>query len=159
MWRAQLQEEDSKLEAEKQVKYKGTARIGLKWLHFQRNQPGALEAKNVERLKSIFRKDCRRFDAHNHIPAVIEQQALDAAIERSGISGRQLSGAAPGEYPELVFPADCHVECLHGQDRIQAAKELRLGWWTVDLYLAGVVPFPWTTARVINALSRRRPGP
>lgn len=40
-------------------------------------------------------------------------------------------------YPELVFPAGYQVECLHGRHRIQAAKELGLDWWTVDLYLAG----------------------
>jgi hypothetical protein len=42
-----------------------------------------------------------------------------------------------GGYPELVFPAGYQVECLHGRHRIQAAKELGLEWWTVDLYLAG----------------------
>lgn len=42
-----------------------------------------------------------------------------------------------GGYPELVFPAGYQAECLHGPHRIQAAKELWLDWWTVDLYLAG----------------------
>jgi hypothetical protein len=113
MWRAQIQEGDSKLEAEKQIKYKGTTRIGLKWLHFQSNQPRELDAKNIERLKSVFRKDCRRLDVHNHIPAVIEPQALDAAVQHSGISARQLSGGGRDGYPELVFPAGYQVECLH----------------------------------------------
>ena len=131
MWRTQIREEESRIEAEKRIKYKGTARIRLKWLHFQWNRPRELDGKNVERLKADFRKDCRRLDEHNHIPAVIDQQSLNAAEELSGVLARQLG------YPELVFPAGYQVECLHGRHRIQAAKELGLEWWTVDLYLAG----------------------
>ncbi len=137
MWRARLREEDLQLEAEKRIKFKGTARISLGCLHFSQDPPRDRDTRNIERLQAIFRKDCRRLDVHHHIPAVIEQQALDAALLRSGVSARQLSGLASAEYPELVFPAGYQLECLHGQDRIQAAKELRLGWWTVDLYLEG----------------------
>ena len=36
MWRTQIRDEESKIEAEKRIKYKGTARIRLKWLHFQK---------------------------------------------------------------------------------------------------------------------------
>jgi len=137
MWRSQIREEESRIEVEKRIKYKGTARIRLKWLHFQWNRPRELDGKNVERLKAGFQKDCRRLDEHNHIPAVIDQQSLDTAEELSGVSARQLGKHAQGGYPELVFPAGYQVECLHGRHRIQAAKELGLEWWTVDLYLAG----------------------
>jgi len=137
MWRTQIREEESRIEAEKRIKYKGTARIRLKWLHFQWNRPRELDGKNVERLKADFRKDCRRLDELNHIPAVIDQQSLDAAEALSGVSARQLGKYPRGGNPELVFPAGYQVECLHGRHRIQAAKELGLEWWTVDLYLAG----------------------
>ncbi len=137
MRRSQIREEESKIEIEKRIKYKGTARIRLKWLHFQWNRPRELDGKNVERLKAVFQKDCRRLDEHNHIPAVIDQQSLDAAEELSGVPARQLGKYPQGGYPELVFPAGYQVECLHGRHRIQAAKELGLEWWTVDLYLAG----------------------
>ena len=137
MWRTQVREDESKIEAEKRIKYKGTARIRLKWLHFQWNRPRELDDKNVERLKADFRKDCRRLDEHNHIPAVIDQQSLDAAEELSGTPAWRMGKYPQGGYPELVFPAGYRVECLHGRHRIQAAKELRLEWWTVDLYLAG----------------------
>lgn len=69
---------------------------------------------------------------------MIEEQALLAAIRFSGITAGQLTEYSPGGYPELVFPAGYQLECLHGQDRIQAAKELRLEWWAVDLYIAGI---------------------
>ena len=105
MWRTQIRDEESKIEAEKRIKYKGTARIRLKWLHFQWNQPRELDSKNVERLKADFRKDCRRLEESNHIPAVINQPSLDAAEERSRVSARQLGKYPQGGYPELVFPA------------------------------------------------------
>ena len=66
---------------------------------------------------------------------MIEEQALLAAIRFSGITAGQLTEYSPGGYPELVFPAGYQLECLH---RIQAAKELRLEWWAVDLYIAGI---------------------
>lgn len=141
MWRSQLQEDESRLEAEKRVKYKGTARIKLKWLHLETDEEKP-DVKNVEKLKSILRSDCCRFDANNFIAAVIEQQALDVALELSGISAQQLCRDPPGGYPELVFPAGYRVDCLHGRHRIQAAKELDLEWWMVDLYLAGILIFP-----------------
>ena len=92
MWRTRIRDEESKIDTEERIKYKGTARIRLKWLHFQWNQPRELDSKNVERLKADFRKDCRRLEENNHIPA---QQSLDAAEERSRVSARQL-----GKYPQ-----------------------------------------------------------
>jgi len=141
MRRNRAQEEDIRLDAEKRVKYKGTARIKLKWLHFQWDEPRELDTKNVERLKSTFSKDCRRLDIHNHVPAVINQKDLDTALNESGISAENLLG---NSYPELVFPADYRLECLHGRHRIQAGKEVLRRedkWWTVDLYLASKIIF------------------
>ena len=156
MWRSQPREDESRLEAEKRVKYKGTARIKLKCLHFQTDEEKP-DGKNVERLKSIFRRDCCRLDAHNFIAAVIEQQALDVAVELSGISAQQLCRDPPGGYPELVFPAGYRVDCLHGRHRIQAAKELDLEWWMVDLYLAGMLIFPSTAAHLTTSSNGCRP--
>ncbi len=133
MRRAPVSEAESRVEADKHIKYKGTARVRLKSLCFRPNGPHERDRENIERLKSIFREECLRLDASNHVPAVIEEQALLAAIRLSGITAGQLTEYSPGGYPELVFPAGYQLECLHGQDRIQAAKELRLGWWAVDL--------------------------
>jgi Protein of unknown function (DUF3723) len=144
MWRTQTHEEELRLEGEKRVKYKGTARIGLEWLHFQRNEPSEPDDKNIERLKSIFKNDCRRLELRNHIPAIIDQQDLDVALLDSRILSAELLSTPQDGYPELVFPAGYRLECLHGRQRIQAAKRaLLLGdkWWTVDLYLAGMGDF------------------
>ena len=108
MWRAQAQNEEARLEVEKHVKCQGTARIRLSSLHFPWNKLRKLDPKNVDRLKSNFRKDCRRLEVRNHIPALIGQQQLDAALQVSGISagtsGASFSGRLPAGVPPRTTP-------------------------------------------------------
>jgi hypothetical protein len=141
MRQVQVQEEDIGLEAERRVKYKGTARIKLELLYFRQDESRELDRKHVEYLKQCFQKEgCRPLEVPHHIPAVIDQEQLDAAILASGISARDLLSNPPDGYPELVFPNKFQLECLHGRHRIQAAREFlspRNKWWAVDLYLAG----------------------
>jgi len=130
--------EESKLENEKVIKYMGTARIKLEWLHFQE---GELDFKHIQELKSCFHKDCRRLDVRNHVLVIIDQQHLDAALRLSGISEAGLPKSSRYEFPELGFWNGYRLICLHGRQRIEAAK-LALSppsnkWWPVDLYLAG----------------------
>ena len=51
MSRSRFSEQELRLEAERCVKYRGTARVRLEVLHFQWNEPRELSRKNVERLK------------------------------------------------------------------------------------------------------------
>jgi hypothetical protein len=138
MQQIQALEKESTLEKEKSIKYKGTARIKLEWLHFAEKQ---LDIKHVQDLQSRFQKDCRRLDTRNHVSAIIDEQDLDCALRVSGIS---LPINAQHEFPELSFRPGYKLECLHGRHRIQAAKQALLPpdkWWTVDLYLAGMINY------------------
>ena len=142
MQSAQALEEESKIEKEKSIKYSETAHIKLKWLHFQWNEPRELNKKNVQDLISCFQKDCHRLNIHNHIPAIIDQQDLDSALRVSGILKGVLLTNLQHEYPELDFWADYQLECLHRQHRIQVAQQVLSPsnrWWTVDLYLTGMM--------------------
>lgn len=131
------QEEEFKVEAERKAKCQGTARIRLEWLYFQdkdstEHDTKRLDRKNIERLKAAFRKDCRRPDIKNHIPAVINQQDLATALQASStLPERLLSNLnLTIGYPDLVFPAGFWLE--YGRHRIQAAKEVlpvRDKWW------------------------------
>ena len=145
MRQTQAREEELKLEAERRIKYKGTCRIKLEMLYFRWNEPRELDTKNVEKLKACFRKSgCRRLLVQNHIPAIIDEQCLNTAIQSSGITAAMLTNNYEKEYPELILPATYQLLCLHGRHRIQAAKEYlspRDKWWTVDLYLAGEMMF------------------
>lgn len=143
MRQARAREEEVRLEAEKRLKFKGTARIRLEQLHFPWNNAKELNEKNVDRLKAIFQQyGCRRLEVQHHVPAIIDEGRLDAAIAAAGISPRTLASPPTAvEYPELVFPNGYQPECLHGQNRIQLGKEFlpaRDKWWTVDLYLIGI---------------------
>ena len=134
-------EKDLQVETEKVTKYLGTARVQLQWLSFQHSK---LKAKHVQVLKLSFEEDCRRLDARNHVPAIIDQQNLDSALQLSGVSRGQLFQCSQHQPLELSFWPGYQLECLHGRHRVQAAK-LALApsnkWWTVDLYLAGITHF------------------
>lgn len=83
--------QDSALEAERRLRYQGTARISLDVLHFERDQSRELDLDQVEFLKECFRnEDCQRLPARNHVPAIISQQQLANAMRHSGVSAEQL---------------------------------------------------------------------
>jgi hypothetical protein len=141
MRQSRLLDQERRLAVERRIKYKGTARIRLDVLHFQWNEPRELNQKNLERLKKCFRTEgCRRLELENHIPATIKESQLDEVIVASGISADALLSNL-NDYPELKFPADYQLECLHGRHRVQAGRETlpsRDKWWTVDFYLEGM---------------------
>jgi hypothetical protein len=141
MRRSRAHLEDSKLEAETRRTYKGSARISLDVLYFQRNEHRDLDRKHVDYLKGCFQRDkCRRLEKRNHIEAAVDQPSLDAALRSSDVSARELLTNEPNGCPKLSFPAGFKLRCLHGQHRIQAAREFLLPhdkWWTVDLYTSG----------------------
>ena len=145
MHRSRSSEQELRIQAERHVKYRGTARVSLRVLPFQWDQSRELSRKNVERLKEVFRIDSvRRLDARNHIPAVIDSLDLDGAILASKISAERLLSNPDSDPPTLKFPAPHQLTCLHGRHRVQAARETLPpsdAWWTVDLYLAGMNTF------------------
>jgi Protein of unknown function (DUF3723) len=154
MRQPQAQVEDLRLEAERRRTFRGSARVSLDVLHFQQHKHRDLDTKHVEYLKACFRKDrCRRLEVRNHIEAEVDQQILDVALHDSNVTARELLTNQPNGYPRLVFPQGFPLECLHGQHRIQAAREFLLPtdkWWTVDLYTSGEhgCPPPWFKADV-----------
>lgn len=73
----------------------------------------------------------------DHIPGIISQSQLDAAISMSGMSPALLLADS---CPKLDLPTGYHLECLYGQAQVRAAAEVLPPGdrrWTVDLYLAG----------------------
>lgn len=142
MQQSRYQVEDSALEAERRLRYQGSARISLDVLQFGWDQQRELDPGHVEFLKKCFRnEDCERLPAENHVPAIIGQQQLANAMRDSGVSVQQLLAAGPlNGYPSLEFPTGVKLECLHGLHRIEAGREFLLPtekWWIVDLYPPG----------------------
>ena len=142
MRQPQFSVQEVRLQAERYIKYRGTARVRLEYLHFEWGEPRELKRKNVERLKEIFRIDnVRRLEPGNHIPALIDQADLDVAIQASELSAETLLSNPDNDPPVLKFSPCYRLTCLHGRHRIQAARETlspRDAWWSVDLYLTGI---------------------
>ena len=154
MQQARANAEDSRLDTERRLICKGSALVRfeyLKWNEYiKRNEAKRRPDKeHVERLTRIFRKaGCRPLERTHHIPAIVSQQQLDAALEDARRKKRWKADALPSNYatintqdgyPELEFPSG--IECLHGLHRIQAGKEWlppTEKWWIVDLYLSGI---------------------
>ena len=119
MQRTYVQDQEENLERERRIKYKGSARIRLEHFDFSKDEPGVLDKSVVKNLVSIFEgKGCLHQDSRYHVPAVIDREQLDLAIHSSGISSGLLLGNVQTEAPELRFPSDFRLECLHGRHRV-----------------------------------------
>ena len=140
MSRPHVGSQDFRLEAERNIVFRGTAIIRLEQLEFS----GEVDQGNVDRLVKVLQSDCMRGALPNHIPALVDGQLLDSVIESCGTS-RDALMKSPSEspsfrYPELYFQDGHKLHCLHGKHRAKAAKLALLfddWWWTVDLYLSG----------------------
>lgn len=140
MQEVQFLEYEKRLAEERTSKYRGTASIRLETLHFPSKDVRELDEKNVDRLIELFQKEggCRRLEPQNHIPALVNPQQLEAALQASGVSTERLLADS---YPELNFPPNYQLWCLHGRHRIQAAARvlpLNDRRWVVDLYHKGM---------------------
>jgi hypothetical protein len=129
------------LAAEKHAKFRGSAKIKLELLKYERE----VDEQNTKRLQSLFKKGGHyRVDSRNHVIAVIDPLSLDAAIVASGLSASMLLDNPQGCYKELNFPPRFQLKCLHGLDSARAAAQsLPPGnrRWVVDLYVGGGVVF------------------
>ncbi|KAK9444878.1 slyX domain-containing protein [Metarhizium brunneum] len=128
----------SRIRAEKALKYLGTAQIELDVLAFP-NSDGP-DTKNIERLRKLFRlqRDFKPGELQNRIPAVIDESRLHDALTASGLSLEALLSTDQG-YPKLNFPPGFQLECLRGEDRVEAIKGLFRSSsprWVVDLFAA-----------------------
>ncbi|KAL1620000.1 hypothetical protein SLS56_009844 [Neofusicoccum ribis] len=134
---------DELLDAERRLKYRGSARISLENLTFSYSNDSKLDRKLVNDLKGRFESnECFRLDIRNHIPAKIDHTVLDRVLQLSGVSADALQSSGLNGYPRLKLPDDCRLVCLDGRHRLQAASEFfRFSdnrWWTVDLYLSDI---------------------
>lgn len=144
MSRRRFVEKERRLAEELSTKFRGIASVNIAVLDFPFKKLRDEDDKNTERLEKLFKKQkgCRDWDVFNHIPAVIRQDQLYAALERSKISSGALLEARDGHL-QLDFPAGFLLSCLRGQHRALAAKASRgITRWTVDLYDSGMFPPP-----------------
>lgn len=144
MQQAVARAEDLKLDTQRRFLFKGSALVRFEYLGFRKRRQGGKVFRNrVERLKRIFKAEgCRPLDFKHHIPARVDQDRLNVALNDARQKGRWGTDELPRNhatvqagYPELEFPGG--IECLRGRVRIEAGKEFlhpSEKWWIVDLY-------------------------
>lgn len=154
MKQAQAHVEDLRLDTERRLICKGSALVRfefLRWNEYLKRDPTKEipDPRHVEYIKRIFQKEgCRPQQVRHHIPAIVDQHAIDIALEDAQRKDRWNKNTLPSNYatidtrdgyPELDFPGG--IECLRGRHRIEAGKEYldpTEKWWIVDLYLSGI---------------------
>ena len=138
MRESRAQREGRRLEDEKRAKLRGTARVRLECLDLPIESARYRGRLGVEDLVSKFQREgCLHEDSRFQIRAIIDQAHLERATAASRTTADALLEGSHGEPPELQFPGDFKLECLHGWRRVQAGREtlpLQQQWWTIELY-------------------------
>lgn len=80
--RRRFVEQERRLAEELGTKFRGTGSVNIAVLDFPFKKLRNEDDENTERLERLFKKQkgCRDWDVSNHIPAVIRQDQLDAAL-------------------------------------------------------------------------------
>ncbi|KAJ6070728.1 hypothetical protein N7467_012047 [Penicillium canescens] len=137
MQRTIFTDNEMQVARERRVKYLGTVKVNIAEIEFEPPLPQDLDLDNLERLRGIFRKQgCRRFEVNHFIPAIVSQDAFEAAVLRAQIRSHDLLNSGE-QIPTLKFEKG-QLKALHGRHRLQVGSELLAPverWWTVDLYL------------------------
>lgn len=131
---------DTEVYLNKQSCYRGRAKLRLGNIRFEApHLPGSrcLDEKNVHRLINIFDAEgCHRLDVEHSIPVLLDANVLTHALQSSNLEQRDLLDARHVP-PELILSDDQCVVALHGQHRIEAARQYfhdHDRWWVADLY-------------------------
>lgn len=122
---------------DKATHLKGWARVRISHLIF----PDPIRQKDkrlIAQLKrNISAEGCH--DEEHPIPAIIDDRILQIALSQAGIQAESLRNP-PVNPPKVKFFKDTKLECLEGQHRALAAKQILPSaerWWTIELYGKG----------------------
>ena len=152
--RTRVQDEEEELEEEKSQRYRGSARVDIDSLDFPDAIEMVVDEDNVNKLISLFDGEgCFDGNTRHHIPALISDSNLQHGLEISNLTTDKLFVRDTSSWPELILPADCRLQCLHGRHRTLAAQRMRnpRRLWTVDLYSEGATPPLTETSLLANS--------
>jgi hypothetical protein len=118
-------QQERKLAEELSTKFRGTTSVDIAVLNFPFQKLKDEGERNTERLEILFKKTQRLsgLGCFNYIPAVIQHDQLDAALDRSEISSEAPLEARDG-HTQLYSRDGLLLSCLRGQHRALAAKSL-----------------------------------
>ena len=113
--------------------FRGYARIRLDNIEFDSGLDP--NSRNVRRLLGIFKRKCERENPGNAISVLVGKEVLANVLQQDSHSGITHS-LIPDQLPYL----DTKVLCLHGIDRICAARKffnLSERWWIAKIFDSG----------------------
>ncbi|KAF1974101.1 hypothetical protein BU23DRAFT_638854, partial [Bimuria novae-zelandiae CBS 107.79] len=117
--------------------FRGSARVSLNSLGQFGPYVRDPHQEAIQALQTAFSQEgCRRLLPSNFIPVILTNAELQLAIERSNLHKNDLIERLSPP-PFLEIPAGA-LTCLHGRQRVEAARRSLLGedqWWTVDLFV------------------------
>lgn len=91
--------QERKLAEDREENFRGTARVSLRRLLFKPEYSRDVDKKNIERLKRIFaRQGCLRLLPPNHVPAIITELDLKAALQHSARTLEDLLNSGQGAH-------------------------------------------------------------
>lgn len=97
----------------------------------------------MNRLAELFQASgCDRTDIKNHAIVIVDQRSLNKALSHSDLTADMIAAHDGASFPMLNFPSGIRIQCLHGVDRLAAARKVLPSGdqrWIVDLYSAGIV--------------------
>ncbi|KAH8799385.1 hypothetical protein F5884DRAFT_869304 [Xylogone sp. PMI_703] len=124
---------------DKATNFRGRAQVRISHLAFP-NPIRQIDENSLAQLKkAIIADGC--LHKQYRIPAVIDDQILQTALNKARIDVDAFEIISLDDPPKLRFSKGTELECLDGQHRILAAKQIPLSeeeWWTLELYGKGL---------------------
>jgi hypothetical protein len=114
---------ERKITNDRNSNYRGTAYVDLEVLEFSSSFMRGENEKIVESLKRKFRKEgYYRLEPRNHVPVIIEPSDFLSILELSELNPENLLENPRETPPRLKFSPGFCLSCLHGRQRVEAAK-------------------------------------
>ncbi|OJZ80417.1 hypothetical protein ASPFODRAFT_174569 [Aspergillus luchuensis CBS 106.47] len=129
---ARIETEEKALEAYRQERYQGSARVRLDCLTFE-NGFGRLmdDGRNALRMEQILEiQGCLRINREYHVPVLVQATDWGSHI--------RLLPCDTEPFPELIVPLNMSLRALGHENVIAAARKRLYGenrWWVVDVYV------------------------
>lgn len=127
-----------RLNVERNLKYKGSAKVSLESLTFPPDIgtfDSDVRVKKVRHLQRVFNiEGYDRMNPKHFIPGDIQADVLQQALTKSNLTAAALGRKEP---PMLYLPTGSNIRCPHGRSRVTALEQSKRldKWWTIELYV------------------------
>ena len=131
-FQCRIEREEQSLEAYREERCKGSARVRLDCLSFDNGFSHLInDGRNSIRLERVLEiQGCLRVNRDYHVPVLVNAADWGHRI--------RFSETENGRLPELVVPLDTVLRAMNHESLISAARKWlspQNHWWVVDVYV------------------------